>query len=242
MKNVAQLINQAGRALKSNSPVILAGLGISGVVTTAYLAARAGHAHARRMSEEAPYLSIKEEAAIVWPLYIPAGVSGAVTVGCVVAACRVGSRRAAALTAAYSISEKAFAEYKDKVIEKYGEKKEEQIRDEIAQDRINKNPPEGVVVVGSGSVLCCELYTGRYFMSDMESLRKAQNDINAKIMRDLYVTLSEFYYNVGLPDTSYSSNMGWDSDVLMELQFSTVMSEDNRPCIAFEYNYVKPLT
>jgi hypothetical protein len=90
-------------------------------------------------------------------------------------------------------------------------------------------------------VLCCELYTRRYFKSDMEALRKAQNDINSKIIHELYVTLDELYNLLGLTSTSVSGNLGWDSDKMLELQFSTVLTENGEPCLAFEYNYLKPL-
>lgn len=171
----------------------------------------------------------------------PAGVSAVITVGCIVGASKANTRQTAVVTAAYTITEKAFEEYKEKVIEKFGENKEQAVRDEIAQDRVNNTSAQNVIVAGSGNVLCFEEYTGRYFQSDMETLRKAQNTVNAKMMGEMWATLSDFYYLIGLPQTSYSSDMGWADGRLMELKFSTVMSEDQRPCIAFEYNYIKPL-
>ena len=116
------------------------------------------------------------------------------------------------------------------------------IRDEIAQDRVTKSPPTEVIITDRGDVLCCELYTGRYFRSEMETLRKAQNDINHEMISGSpYATLADFYYIVGLPVTSVSQNVGWDVDRIMELKFSTVLSDDDKPCLAFEYNYIQPL-
>lgn len=235
------LLKRTANVVKSNSPVILTALGVSGTVTTAYLANRAGYRHARRIGEEAADLSPREEAELVWKLYIPTGVSGAFTIGCIIAASRAGSRRAAAITAAYSISEKAFSEYKDKVIEKFGETKEQQVRDDVAQDRVNKDPIQPIIVTTGGDVLCHEQYTGRFFKCDMESLRKAENKINAQMIREYQATLSDFYYLIGLPPTQYSTELGWNSDKLMSLYFSTVLDPDNRPCLSFEYNYVRPL-
>jgi hypothetical protein len=247
MKTAVQLFHQLEKSLKSNSPAILTALGVSGTITTAYLVGRASYDASNVIRDAECYearennpMTLKEKVERVWPLYIPAGVSGVATIGCILFASRVSARRTAAITAAYSISEKAFTEYKDKVIEKYGDKKEKEVRDEIAQDRVRNNS-SGMIVGGPGKVLCYEMYTDRYFESDMETLRRAENDINAKLLRELWVTLSDFYYILGLPNTSNSSDVGWDSDVLMHLEFSTTMSEDNRPCIAFEYNYIKPL-
>lgn len=141
-----------------------------------------------------------------------------------------------------AIAERSFAEYRDKVVEEIGKNKEQKIRDTIAQEQGDKNPPgKQIIITGGGNVLCCELYTMRYFRSDMESLRRAENKINSKINNELYVSLSEFYYILGLRPTCVSDEVGWNSDKLMELEFSTIMSEDNEPCIAFKYNYVKPV-
>jgi Family of unknown function (DUF6353) len=249
----ASLLKFKGNAthlLRSNSPAILTALGVSGTLSTAYLAGKASYkaAHVIRRANltfPAPgerRQRAKENFQLTWKLYIPAVTSGGLTIACIVMANRVGSKRTAAIAAAYSLSETALVEYREKVIEQFGERKEQAVRDELAQDKVAGNPPNReVIVAGSSDVLCHELLTGRYFRSDMETLRKAQNDINGKILRERYVQLSEFYYLVGLPYTSHSSVLGWDSDRLMELEFSTVLSEDNIPCIAFEYNYTKPV-
>jgi hypothetical protein len=78
--------------------------------------------------------------------------------------------------------------------------------------------------------------TGRYFNSDMETLRKAENDVNFRLVNELYVPICDFYYLIGLPYTSNSGQIGWTSGKLMNLEFTTTMSEDSRPCLAFEYN------
>ena len=75
----------------------------------------------------------------------------------------------------------------------------------------------------------------------MESLKKARNDINSRVMNHDYATLDDFYYIVGLAPSSIGGQLGWKSPKLMELEFSTVLSEDGRPCLAFDYNYTEPL-
>lgn len=83
--------------------------------------------------------------------------------------------------------------------------------------------------------------TGRYFVGDMEKLRQAVNEVNAKLLREDYVVIGEFYYILGLQQTSSAGRLGWTSDKLLELEFSTTLTEDNKPCLAFDYNYVKPM-
>lgn len=240
------------KTLKSNSPEILTALGVSGVITTAYLAAKASFRAAdviRESEAEYGYATDKKEnfkirTKLVWKYYVPAGISGALTIGCVVCASKANGKRTTAAVTAYSLTERAFTEYREKVVEQIGKGKEQGIRDEIAQDRVTRESSGSreVLVVGSGTVLCCDMHTMRYFRSDMESLKKAENAINSKILRDDYVAVNEFYELVGLPYTTSSGHIGWTSDKLMELRFSTVLADGGEPCLAFEYNYTKPIT
>lgn len=248
--NVTGLISRAETILRSNSPTILTALGASGTITTAYLAGKASFKAAKRINNEERFsqgklvkepLAKKEAFKLVWKFYIPTVISGATTIGCIVFARKIDSRRTAALTAAYSLSERAFIEYKDKVVETLGERKEQKVRDDIAQDKVRANPPSSTLILeGAGGVLVCELFTGRYFKSDMESLKKAENELNGYLLRHTYATLSDFYHIIGLKNTTESSNIGWNADKLMELEFSHALAE-GVPCITFEYNYTKPL-
>lgn len=246
--NLSILLRNINKTVKSNSSEILTALGVSGVITTAYLTGKASfracaiierrEAMGRISNEEK-----KKYKYLIWKEYVPSGVSGVVTVVCIIGASKTNARRTTAAVTAYSLTEKAFSDYREKVVEQIGKGKEQKIRDDIAQENVNKIPPSSkdIVIVGSGQVLCCELYTHRYFRSDMEALRRAQNTLNSRIISDSYVPLFEFYELVGLPYTSASNELGWDSDKLMDLRFSTVLSEAGEPCLAFDYNYVKPL-
>ena len=245
MAPLGDIVKRAGKLITDNSPVILTAIGVAGTLTTAYLTCTAT-VKAVRLIDEAEFvptpigrykpdpLDSRAKVQMVWQLYIPAAATAALTVAAIISANRVGSRRAAALAAAYSLTERAFEEYKSKIIEKLGEKKEQSYRDEIAQERVDRDPVDNkqVIVTGEGSVLCYESFTGRYFLCDMETLRKAQNDINAQVLHDSYASLSDLYDLIGLPSTSNSDDVGWNSDKLLDLQFSAVISEGGRPCIS----------
>lgn len=248
--DISNTVPNATKTIKANAPEILAGAAIAGVISTAYLAGKASYEASKiikkheKKNPPSAYRKerVLERAKLTWKLYIPAGLVGAVTIGAIVGSTKASSRRTAAAVTAYSLTERAFSEYKEKVVEELGKGKDRKIRDQIAQDRVNENPPPTeVVVLANGHVMCCELYTHRYFRSDMETLRKAQNDINARVISQLYVTLDEFYDILGLDHTTASNNKGWNSDRMMELVFTTVLAPNGDPCLAFEYNYVKPL-
>lgn len=250
--NLNLLAKTIQKAIRDNSPVILTAVGVSGTITTAYLAGRATWKAFERLEVYPPgqivngefhkdSLTNREKLELVWDLYIPPVTSGILTVGAIIGSNHISSKRAAAAYSVLAVTERTLSEYREQVIEQVGAKKEQAIRDEIAQRKVAENPPGQLIVTGAGTVLCCELYTGRYFHSDMEKLRKAQNDINMKLVNQMYATLNDFYWIMELPQTSDSGGVGWDSSRLLELEFSTVLSDDSRPCIAFEYNYIKPL-
>lgn len=248
--NASLFFRNTIKTIKANSPEILTALGVSGVITTSYLTSKAAFASAeviRKHEElnppaEDPKERLKERAKLVWKMYIPAGISGAVTIGCVLGATRAGNSRTTAAVTAYSVTERAFHEYRERIADEIGKGKEQKIRDEIAQDAVTKHPVgREIVIAGSGHVLCYELHTGRYLHSDMETLKKAENKVNSIAIRENYVTLDEFYDLVGLDHTSVSDKIGWTSEKIMELEFSTVISRNGEPCLAFDYNYIKPL-
>ncbi len=220
-----------------NSPAILTAIGVTGTLTTAYLTAQATVKSVRQLDEEAePKLTASEVFKAVWKNYIPAAATATLTVAATIGANSVSTRRAAAVAVAYSVTEKAFTEYREKVVQHIGDKKEEKIRHEIAQARVDRDPVDKPsVIVGQGRVLCYEEFTGRFFYSDMETLRKAQNDINAQVINDSYASLDDFYDMIGLPQTSESSEIGWNVDRLLNLQFSAVISE-GRPCISVGFS------
>lgn len=235
------LFQKLSRTADKNSPTILTTLAISGTITTAFLAARAAYSSVKVLEEADPKPeTLQEKAKYAWRLYIPPVITGTATIVCITSITRVGLKRTAAMATAYTVTEQAFQEYREKVVEQLGAKKEQAIRDEVVQDKILTNPPgKEIVISGPGNVLCCELFTGRYFNSDMHTLQKAQNEVNALVVQQVSVTLDEFYDRVGLSHTSNSDMIGWDSDKLMELKISTVLTEDGRPCLAFDYNYTK---
>jgi hypothetical protein len=249
--NISNIGGSVRTNVKEHSGIILSIFAGIGTLTTAYLAAKASYDAAgmiRLANEEREPIfdtktRLKENTKLVWKLYIPAGISAASTITCIIGANRIEAKKTIAAQTAFAISQRVYSEYKDKVIEELGAHKDQSVRDKLAEDKVKKNPPpsKDVLITGPGVVLCCELYTGRYFTSDMEKLRKAQNDLNSRLLKHDYATLNDFYYLIELHQTSISGDIGWKSDRMMDLMFSTVLTDDGRPCLAFEYNYIVPL-
>jgi len=227
-----------------NSPAILTAIGVTGVVTTAVLTGKA-----TVKAVELEFLddydtrdrvnrtwTAKERVERHWKLYIPAVGCGVLTIAAVVSSNRIGTRRAAGIAAAYTVSEKMYTEYRDKVVEKLGADKERALRDELAQDRVDRNPGGSQIIITGTKVLCYDSYTGRYFESSMEDLKKAQNDLNVQVINQNYASLSDLYNLLDIPKTSASDELGWTPEQLLDMKFSTVLSEDGRPCLSVDYH------
>ena len=241
MPSLSSLLKHSGRFISNNSPTILTVIGVTGTLATAYLAGDASFKAARLIDEtethEARTLSVNEKIKLTWKLYIPAAATATFTVSAIVGSNRISTRRATSLATAMALSDKAFEEYRQKVLDKMGEKKEQAVRDEIAQDRVDRNPESlsTVIINADASVVCYDSYTGRYFMSDMETIRKAANDINQQIIQDHYASLSDFCFLIGLPSTGVTDEVGWNLDKFLEVHFSATITDLGKVCMVIDY-------
>lgn len=239
---IDHIVKHAKTLVTQNSPAILTGVGVAGLISTAVLTARATVKAVRLVDYEdrfgnMEYVGKKEVVKMVWKVYIPPAAVGLMSAVCIVGANTVSAKRQTALIGAYSLTETAFREYKDKIVGELGEKKEQRVRDELAQEKVSATS-EGsnqVVIIGDGKVLCFEPLTGRYFESSVEIIRKAMNDINLECINNMYASQNDFYRKIGLPPVETGEITGWRADRPMELSFSTVLSENDRPCVAINY-------
>lgn len=177
---------------------------------------------------------------VAWKPYIPAGLLGMASIACLIGANSVHTRRHAALYSAYKLSETALSEYREKVVETIGEKKEKAVREKVAKDKVDSSTANRseVTIVGTGEVLFYEPISDRYFMSTIETIRRIINDMNYAMSygSEMYVSLSQVYDELGLKHTSISDDIGWNIDKgLVEADFSTTMTDDGKPCIVLDW-------
>jgi hypothetical protein len=232
------LFKRAGKVAADNSPAILSAIGITGTLATVYLAAKGGFKAAKVLDEAAETkkdkLTTRETFDATWKLYVPAATSAALTVASIVCSVQISERRTAALAGAYSIAEKSYTEYRKKTSDTVGKKKEQEIRDKIAQDKVTANTTN-LIVTNKGETRCYDTWTDRDFISDMESLRKAVNDLNERIINENYASLSDFYNLIGLNSTAESDYVGWNTNQLLEVDYSGVLDKHGAPMIALTF-------
>jgi hypothetical protein len=264
--DLSALFQRAGKVAAKNSPAILSAIGVTGTITTAYLAAK-GAFRAKEILDEAQEakkaealaenpvaelpkyqepeevtegsteLTNQEKFELTWQCYVPAAISAAVGISAIIFAAHVNERRNAALMSAYSVVEKSYGEYRAKTLAKVGKNKEQAIRDEINQDRVTENPPgkNELIIITEGNVPCRDSFSGRYFDTNMQALRKVENDINWEILNNGYASLSDVWDKLGLQHTTGSDDIGWNTDRQFELKVTTTVTTDDRPCFSIEF-------
>lgn len=258
--NLSNATKQITSTLKRKSPEILTGVGIGLGACTVGLAVKAtpkalvlieekkreinndilteAKATGQTACERVDKLTIPDTIKVTWKCYIPAAATGIASVACLVGASSTNARRNAALAAAYTISESALKDYKNKVVEVVGEKKEKEVRDAIAKEKIEKDPVESkeIIITEKGETRCYDMLSGRYFKSDIDMLNKAINELNRRLIDQSYMSLNDFYYAIGLPEIKIGDALGWRVDQgLIELEFSAQLSGDGIPCLVMDF-------
>lgn len=257
-ENVTRFFKGVRTNINKRSPEILTGVGIAGMITTTVLAVRATPKALRLIEKAEDHgigisskegdpdwkyrpLTKLEVIKVAWKPYIPAVLTCGLSIGCLIGAQSVNTRRITAISTAYKLSETALTEYKAKVIETIGEKKEHVIRDKVAQQKVDDHPitKSEVIVTGGGDVIFLEPVSMRYFKSDIETVRKIINDLNYRLTTgaEEYISLSEFYDEIGLSHTSNSDDIGWNlyRDGQIEIEMSATKTDKGEPCLMLGY-------
>ena len=192
-------------------------------------------------------LTSKEIFKYTWKTYLPVVVSTALSIPCIIAGNRVSSKRNAALMAAYTISETALREYQNKAKEIIGEEKEKEIKDAIAQDKINasKQDSKEIIITNDEEQIFFEPLSGRYFKSSWNKISEAVNDLNEKALASVvgYYTLNDLYEELGLDPVELGNSLGWGTPGLvpgcglLKIKMATAKTKDNKPCGCIDYIY-----
>lgn len=240
--NFSAIAKTFGRGLKERSPEILVGIGIVGMIGAAIMAVKATPKALERIKdaerETKESLTPKDTFKVTWRNYVPSVVTGTLSAACIIGANSIHLRRKAALSAACALSETALANFKSHAIERIGEKKVKEIADDVAKDKVKENPvsKSPMVVTSKGGTLIFDPWTNGYFHGDIEKIRRAENLINKEMLNQGYVSLNDFYYEIGRPETKIGSTLGWNIvNGFVELWLSSQLDENDEPCVVIGF-------
>lgn len=206
-------------AFAKHEGVILTVGAIGGTLAAVYFAAKDSPKLIAKLDElnergATNFEKVKEVAPIVARTAIATGVS----VGCTLAKDKYTSNIIQTLTNACQIKAIAEGEYKKKTAEIAGEETARKIDEAVSLGHATKSYSSGaidhVLDTGHGSNLFYDDWSGTWFYSDINFIKKCVNDLNYQLMHDMSVSLNEFYGYLDLPNAGgkHAERSGWHVD------------------------------
>lgn len=256
LSKVSGTVNKIGFKLKKHSPEILIVVGVVGTVTSAVMACKATTKVSKvidktkvdvdgvheavekgvtKAGEEYTLEDSKKDLTLIYvqtgvklaKLYAPSVILGALSITSMVASNNILRKRNVALAAAYATIDKGFKEYRNRVVERFGEEVDKELRYNIKAKKV-----EETVVDENGkekkvktTVNVSELgeYSdyARYFDASSRNWEKSSMDYNRQFLsiqqnyaNDLLkakgqLFLNEVYDLLDIPRTPAGQIVGW---------------------------------
>ena len=172
----------------------------------------------------------------------PAVIAGGTTVFLILMANRINMKRLSAMGVAYKLSSDELKKYKEKTKEIVGDKKEAEIQNAAATDRMKDalcgvEDPE-IIDTGKGTVLYFDKWSGRLFRSSPNAIDAAVNEVNRLTLANDFASLNDFYYELGLPSCDLAEEFGFHSmngKLMDKVVYSSARSENGQVIIDLDY-------
>lgn len=164
-------------------------------------------------------------------LYAPAVILGTLSIGCILKSNNILSKRNVALTAAYATIDKGFKEYRNRVIERFGEQVDHEIRHNIKSQTIEKKVVDengkekkiketievaGVINEASDYARYFDKQTSRCCEGienyDLMFLKAQQQFANDRLRAYGRLFLNDVYKELGIETTPAGQVVGWIYD------------------------------
>lgn len=239
--NLSSAVRTAKSIITANSPVLLVGTAIAGVVSTGVLAAMGGY-KARGIvdaaaAENETELTVQDKFRLTWLCYAAPAVTGASTIASVVGVHTIHTKRHAALAGLYAVTSTKLDDYREKAEELLGTKKTQELNDAVGQKSIDRDAvgDHEVIVLEGGTELCYDEWSGRYFMGSMPIIERAFQEINLQLVESGDASLNDFYEHVGLTPIPMGLDFGW-SGAKISPRFGAVKTRDGRSAVSFWFH------
>ena len=70
----------------------------------------------------------------------------------------------------------------------------------------------------------------------VDKIKKAENELNRQMRDEMYISLNDFYYEIGLDNIKLGDELGWNiNDGYIDLSFSSQLTSDETPCLVIDY-------
>ena len=258
VNSATKTFHRVGFQIKKHSPEILLVTGITGVVTSAVMACKATTKVDAIIEESKKSIDTihegmeagnicdveyteedgKKDLAIVYiqtgvkfaKLYGPSVLLGLTSIGCILASNNIIHKRNVALSAAYTAIDTSFKGYRSRVIERFGENMDRELRyniktQEVKDTVVDEETGKKKTVKSTVSVVDPNTYSdyARFFdeycagwTKDAEYnlmfLRQQQNYANELLKSRGHLFLNEVYDMLGIDRTKAGNIVGWIYD------------------------------
>lgn len=239
---ISKVFKNAKHVITANSPVLLVGTAIAGVVATGVLAAKGGY-EARAIVDdfednEGREATVPEKVQLTWLCFAPPVLTGASTIAATVGVHAIHARRFTAITGLYAVASSQLDSYQEKAEELLGAKKSQQISDFVAQKQIENTGPvksHDIIVTGDGDQLCHDEFGERYVQTTYSKLQAAVLKVKEQMLEDDYCSLNDFYEHAGMRPSVAGSLVGWSGTNPDVMVANGELTPDGRPCISFRF-------
>lgn len=254
VKSASRMAHKVGFKIKKASPEILVVAGIVGVVTSTVMACRAttkagdivtshnddmDKIHQASEMKNVDYTpeDAKKDTVIVYTqtavkfikLYGPSVLIGIASIACIVGSHNILRKRNVALAAAYAAVDKGFKEYRGRVVERFGEELDKELRYNIKakefEETVVDSKGKEKQVKKTVSVADPNGYSdyARIFDESCKGwskdpeynllfLKQQQNWANECLQTRHHLFLNEVYDMLGIPRTKAGACVGWIYD------------------------------
>lgn len=257
MTNVTRTFNRVGLQVRKHSPEILMVAGVVGTVVSAVMACKAttklsgimdntkgqvdaihyAKEHPEELKEEYTSEDAKKDLTIVYTktgielvkLYGPSIALGALSIAGILTSNSIHRRRNVALAAAYTAVDTGFKQYRGRLIERFGEQLDKELRyniknveveekivDDKGKEKTVKKTVEVVDTTGFSDY--ARLYDDGNAGWDKDPeytlmfLKHQQNYANDKLRTQGHLFLNEVYDMLGIPRSKAGQIVGWIYD------------------------------
>ena len=255
--NLTNTFSRIGFKLKQRSPEILVAAGVVGIVSSMVLACKASTkvhdiledtkeqlSQVKQVLEDEKFSKetyseedAKKDTTIIYAqtgikfikLYGPAIILGSLSIASILTSHNILRKRNVALAAAYTVVDKSFKDYRSRVIERFGEELDHELKynikakeiEEVTVDAKGKEKTKKTTI----SVVNNDGYSdyARFFddgctgwTKDAELnlvfLRQQQDHANEMLKSRGHLFLNDVYYMLGIPKTKAGQVVGWVYD------------------------------
>lgn len=257
MSKLTRTLNRVGLKLKKHSPEILVVTGVVGTVASAVMACKAttkidevlaetkdnidktkDYVEKKGFSEKYTEEDYKKDLTIFYAkgglelvkLYAPSVALGALSITAILSGHNVLRKRNVALAAAYATVEKGFKEYRGRVVERFGEELDRELKynikaKEVEETTVDEKTGEEKVTKKTVNVADPNKYStyARFFDDgctgwtkdpeyNLMFLKNQQRYANDLLKSRGHLFLNEVYDMLGIPRTKAGQVVGWIYD------------------------------